>query len=107
MSDVQDLFQRQKREWIEECQAAARKLLVIRDEITIEDVLAINPRPSYIHRNTTGRVFNHDDFVACGFTQSRRPISKGRWIMKWKLNEAAFPMTMRQIRRGRQPEMVE
>lgn len=103
---MNDLFARERQDWVEDCQAAARKLLVTKEEITIEDVLRICPRPRYIHRNTTGSVFKHSDFRMCGFTKSQRAVSKGRWIMKWKLNEDSFPLTMRQIQRSRQKDMA-
>jgi len=87
---MNDLFAKERQQWIDDCQAAARKLLMHREEITIEDVLVECPRPKYIHRNTTGRVFNHPDFRMIGFRKSRRAISKGRWVMCWTLDAEAF-----------------
>jgi hypothetical protein len=106
-NDMQDLFQQQKKEWLEDCRTVARKLLATRTEITIEDVLRETPRPSYIHKNTTGQVFKHPDFKMCGIARSNRSVSKGRWVMKWTLNAEAFPLTMQQVRRSRQEAFVE
>lgn len=97
---MSDLFAKERQQWIDDCQATARKLLTHREEITVEDVLAECPRPKYIHRNTTGQVFKHPDFRMTGFTKSRRTISKGRWIMKWGFAEDRFPLTMHQVRRN-------
>jgi hypothetical protein len=104
---MNDLFTKERQDWIDDCRTTARKLLTVREEITIEDVLKKHPRPRYIHRNTTGQVFKHTDFEMCGWAKATKTSSRGRWIMKWKLHAEAFPMTMRQIRRARQPEMSE
>lgn len=108
MNNVRELFHRQREAWIEDCRATARHLLIARPgiEITIEDVLAECPRPSYVHRNTTGHVFRSDDFKHCGWVQARKPSSNRRWIMKWTLSDDVL-VTLKQIRRARQPEMVE
>jgi hypothetical protein len=107
MSDVKDLFQKERQAWLLDCQAAARKLLRTRLDITIEDVLEVCPRPSYIHKNTTGSVFRHDDFVAFAFAKARKPSSHSRYVMRWRLSDDARQATLRQVRRARQPEMSE
>jgi len=81
---MNDLFNKGKEDWLEKARHTAKKLLAGRYSITIEDVLEICPRPDYLHRNTIGKVFN-DEFVPVGFEKSRRAISKGRWIRKWRL----------------------
>ena len=96
-----DLFAKEKLAWLEDCRLAARKLLSVREEITIEDVLAVCPRPSYIHRNTTGQVFKCEDFKACGWTKARKLSSRGRWIMKWRLSDHVSPQAMRQLQLDR------
>lgn len=95
---VQDLFRSEREVWLDEARATARRLLVSRPTITIEDVLLECPRPQHVHRNTAGQVFKHEDFTACGFAKSRRTISKGRWIMRWQLQAETMPHTIRQIR---------
>lgn len=97
---MQDLFKTEREQWIDDARSAARRLLIYRDTITIEDVLAICPRPTYVHRNVSGQLFKHEDFKAKGFTKSRRAVSKGRWIMTWQLNAKALPHMMKQIRRA-------
>ena len=79
-----DLFQKTREQWLQEARDAAHKLLTSRDWVTIEDVLEVCPKPTYIHRNTIGRVFN-DTFRHVGFTKSKRAVSKGRWIQQWRL----------------------
>ncbi len=81
---IQDLFGMTRETWLEEARRTARELLATRPTITIEDVLERLPRPSFIHRNTTGKVFD-EDFKPVGFVKSRRTISKGRWIRQWVL----------------------
>lgn len=98
MSSMQDLFRKEREAWLDQARATARKLLVYRYDITIEDVLAECPRPDHVHRNTTGKVFSHPDFMPCGFDVSRRTVSRGRWIRRWTLNGDALPHTIKQIR---------
>jgi hypothetical protein len=81
---MHDLFGKGREDWLETARHEARKLLRARQFITIEDVLDICPKPTYLHRNTIGSVFNND-FVPVGFAKSRRTVSKGRWIRQWKL----------------------
>lgn len=81
---IQDMFGLTRQGWLEECRKTAKLLLRNQETITVEDVLTLVPRPEYIHRNSTGSIFNNE-FKAVGWTQSKRPISKGRYIMKWKL----------------------
>lgn len=107
MAKMNDLFARERQDWIEDCRSAARKLLTVRESVTIEDVLKICPRPKYIHKNVTGSVFKDTGFVMCGWTKAMKASSNGRWIMKWKLNEEPIPLTLRQRNRARQPEMSE
>ena len=81
---MDDLFHKGREDWLGEARHTAKKLLARRLEITIEDVLDVCPKPTYLHRNTIGAVFN-SDFVPVGFAKSRRLVSKGRWIRKWRL----------------------
>lgn len=81
-----DLFTREKEDWLEGARATARKLLVNRGEITINDVLHEYPRPQWVHRNTTGQVFKHRDFKTCGFEKSTAKLAKGRIICRWTLS---------------------
>lgn len=84
---IQDLFRQEKQEWIEGARVVARKLLRKYETITIEDVLAVYPRPSYLHYNITGMVFNHPDFKGLNFVRSKRPLSHGNLIRRWRLRE--------------------
>jgi len=107
MSDVQDLFRAQRHAWLMDCRATARKLLTTREEIIIDDVTKLCPRPSYVHKNVTGSVFKDVDFEMCGIVPATKPSSNKRWVMKWRLREEDLSLTMRQVRRARQPEMAE
>lgn len=80
-----DLFDKSREEWLEDARNTAKKLLRDHPSITIEDVLDVCPRPSYIHRNSTGAVFKNGEFRTTGYTKSRRAVSKGRWIFRWAL----------------------
>jgi len=99
---AKDLFQAERLAWIEDCRAAARRLLreQLGREVTIEDVVEQCPRPTYIHVNTAGQVFRCDDFVACGWVKARKPTSNSRYIMKWRLSDDAV-LSTRQVRRAR------
>lgn len=81
---INSLFSLGQNTWLAECRTIAKQLLKHRETITVEDVLKLSPRPKYLHRNTTGRIFD-DQFRPVGFTKSKNPTSKGRWIRTWSL----------------------
>lgn len=82
-----DLFAPTKELWLSAARGAALQMLRTRPYVTIEDILDVCPRPIEIHRNTTGAVFKTDDFEFYGWEKSRRQLSRGRWVMQWKLKE--------------------
>lgn len=86
MVTVKDLFKKEREAWLEEARTTAKKLLEDKALITIEDVLKECPRPEYIHRNTTGKVFN-SDFKLVGWRKSERPVMNGRFVRVWRLGE--------------------
>lgn len=86
MVTVKDLFKKEREAWLEEARTTAKKLLEDKSLITIEDVLKECPRPEYIHRNTTGKVFN-SDFKPVGWRKSKRPVMNGRFVRVWRLGE--------------------
>lgn len=85
MSDIQDLFKAEKEAWIESCRSVARTLLARKPAITIEDVLELNPRPDYVHKNATGVVFKHKDFKPISWRASRRAAMNHRYVRVWVL----------------------
>ena len=86
MVTVKDLFKKEREAWLESSRLAAKELLEESPLITIEDVLKVCPRPEYIHRNTTGKVFNND-FQPVGWRKSKRPIMNGRFVRIWRLKD--------------------
>ena len=84
MVTVKDLFKKEREAWLEEARVTAKKLLEDKSLIAIEDVLKECPRPEYIHRNTTGTVFNND-FKPVGWRKSERPIMNGRFVRVWRM----------------------
>lgn len=86
MVTVKDLFKKEREAWLEEARTTAKKLLEDKALITIEDVLKEYPRPEYIHRSTTGKVFN-SDFKPVGWRKSERPVMNGRFVRVWRLGE--------------------
>lgn len=82
--NIQDMFQDSREQWLLECRKTARELLKTNDSITIEDVTKIMPRPTFLHRNLAGRVFN-DEFEAIGFSKALHKEAKGRWIRTWRM----------------------
>lgn len=87
--ETRDLFRDQAKDWVEGARAAAKQLLRTNQTVTIEDVLHVYPRPEYVNRNITGVVFRHPDFIAVGYMNSRRRISRGNIIRTWRLRELA------------------
>lgn len=102
MRNIQDVFKSEREVWLDEARAAARRLLTRRHYITINDVLAETPRPSYLSKNITGAVFKNGDFKVYGFEKSKSKKARGRIICQWCLAEDKFPLTMKQIERARQ-----
>src|SRR5690606_239550 len=86
-----DLFKDAKAEWLEKARQTARELLKRREWITSEDVTAICPLPKYLHRNTIGGIFQHEDFQMVGVTYARRREAHGRLIRKWALKNQPVP----------------
>ena len=86
MVTVKDLFKKEREAWLENARLAAKELLEDKPLITIEDILKVCPRPEYIHRNTTGKVFNND-FQPVGWRKSKRPIMNGRFVRIWRLKD--------------------
>jgi hypothetical protein len=87
-STMQDMFHLTREAWLDNARSAARMLLLrSKSVITIEDVLKVVPRPSYLHPNITGRVFQTDMFVSVGFTLAKKYSSHSRVIRKWSLSE--------------------
>jgi hypothetical protein len=84
---AQDLFNTTREQWLEGARHAARKLLRLRSKITIEDVLELYPRPKYLHRNVTGRVFRSEMFQPIGYTTAKKPSSHGRVLRIWTLSD--------------------
>lgn len=82
-----DLFKQERLNWLDDARAAVRKLLERQLVCTVEDVLAACPLPKYLHRNTIGRVFNTEDFIAVGWRKSRRRSMNGRQVRLWMLKE--------------------
>ena len=87
---IADLFKQERAAWLESARSEAKKQLRNRRYITIEDVLIAKPRPQYVHRNTTGHVFQDPDFIWVGVTKSLRPVSNGRLISKWALRKGNY-----------------
>jgi len=84
---VQDLFSVTREQWLEGARTTAKKLLCSRSNITIEDVLDIYPRPKYLHRNTTGSVFQDERFQPVGYTTAKKPSSHHRVIRIWTISD--------------------
>jgi hypothetical protein len=84
---MSDLFQLGKEHWLDQARSKARDLLEVKPNITIEDVLAECPKPLYLHRNTIGSVFKHDDFMPVGWKVSKRSQSRGRPVRVWVMRK--------------------
>lgn len=106
MSDVQNLFRKEREDWLIQARATARELLKTRRTITVEDVLKVCPRPSYLHPSVTGSVFKDDDFRPVGFRKSLRPISNSRIIRIWSLREDHQITSYRRFKRRNMEQMA-
>lgn len=95
-----DLFKSEREAWIDECRAAARKLLCTRNRITMDDINVMCPRPQYVNKNAAGQVFKHPDFKVVGFTKSLKASRSGALICVWGLRND-MPFATRMIQRNR------
>ena len=84
---IQQRFNLDREQWLNGARKVAFNLLQTRHTVTIEDILELYPRPKYLHRNTTGSVFNNEWFQPIGYTQSKRKQSHGRVIRLWSLSD--------------------
>ncbi len=91
---TRELWKQEAEDWLNEARKTARDLLLKRQTCTIEDVLQVCPRPSYLHRNLTGSVFKDDIFRPVGYTKSRRRLEKASVIRIWELKEEYWPQDM-------------
>src|ERR1044072_676284 len=95
---ARDLFQQQKVEWLDEARKTATSLLKHKEHITIEDVLQVCPKPTYLKSNVIGGVFQHPDFKSVGFTLAKKPSSHKRVIRQWTLAVQAMAPVAREER---------
>ena len=95
----QDLFKKTRAEWLDEARHTAQDLLLKHATITVEDVLAIKPRPLYLHNNVNGSIFNSPIFRNVGYTRARHTGSHGHLIGVWTLKTEFFPVSMLAHRR--------
>ena len=87
---AKDLFRSQREAWIETARAEATKLLKRgKPYVTINDVTERVPRPSYLHHNVAGSVFNKSLFEQCGYEDSTRPAARGHVIKRWRLKDGS------------------
>lgn len=107
MKTINDLFKQSKQEWLDEARDTARKIGATKSTFTIEDVLLACPLPKYLHHNTIGSVFKHEDFKSVGFAPSRRPAMHGRVVRKWTLTFNENEVRSRLWRFSRSEAMVE
>lgn len=104
---TRELWKQESIDWLVKARKAARDILLKRETCTIEDVLQICPRPSYLHRNLTGSVFKDEIFRPVGYIKSRRPIEKASVIRVWELKQEYWPVSMLAHRRRNIEEYSE
>ena len=81
---IQDMFGYSREAWLAECRKTAKLLLRNSETITVEDITLLVPRPTYLHRNTTGAIFD-GQFKPVDFVKAKHKEAKGRWIRTWRL----------------------
>ncbi len=73
--------------WLQSAQAVARHLAAKNGETTIDEVLAVCPRPPNVSVNATGSIFRGKDWKLIGNTQSSKVASRARRVGIWALND--------------------
>jgi hypothetical protein len=82
----QEQLEEARAEYLATARAVARKLLSVRDTITVNDVRAIAPPPAGIDGRVMGVLFKSKEFEATGdFIRSTRGECHGRPIQKFRL----------------------
>lgn len=93
-----DLFQKTGADWLDEAAHVAESIAKVRGSVSIDDVLAVCPRPKYLHKNITGSVFRKDVFRCTGFKKSQRLLAKGRIVCIWSLKSEYYPTNRNSFR---------
>lgn len=101
---TQQLFKDERAKWLHEAREVAQKLLMERDTVTINDVTAIHPLPSYIRNALLGHVFQHQIFSKVAVERSPKFAAKGHYIGRYRLNDAFYPTSVRAYRRRHMEE---
>lgn len=81
---IQDRFNFDREDYLEQCRSTAKRLLRNGGTVTIEDITRLCPRPTYLHPNIMGSVFDNQ-FRQVGFTAAKNPAAKGHIIRIWTL----------------------
>lgn len=90
---VPDLFRLERQDWLMQARVKAEALCQTHEAITIRDVLAVHPLPSYLggkRKAILGHVFNNQVFRKVGIERSRSTGAKGHYINKWSLREEYY-----------------
>lgn len=87
-----DALETNRRPFIEEARAVARKLLKYRKSVTIDDVRAVLPPPEGVDPRVMGAVFKASEFESVGWTTSKRKECHKRPIQRFRLKTPA-PVT--------------
>lgn len=81
---IQNRFNFDREDYLEQCRETAKRLLRHGGTVTIEDVSKLCPRPTYLHPNIMGSVFNKE-FKQVGFKTAKNPAARGHVIREWVL----------------------
>lgn len=85
-TDWHDLLEQTRYEYLDAARDAARRLLEVRQSITINDVRDVCPPPSGIDPRVMGAVLRHRDFEPTGeFVLSSRRACHARPIRRFRL----------------------
>jgi hypothetical protein len=102
MNQALDLFEATRGDYLESARAAARKLLVSKYWITIDDVRKVCPPPEGVDPRVMGAVFNKADYESLGWINSTRPECHRRPVQRFRLKKAELPKSAKAFWRRNQ-----
>lgn len=85
-----NIFHEAEQQFITRARRTAKELLLRRQTVTVEDVLANCPRPYGVSKKANSKIFKHDIFRPVGYTRATTAQSNGHVIRLWSLAEEYF-----------------
>ena len=87
MTEQEDLFQGNSKQWLDAARRAALRIARERGQVSSDDVRKECPITGAINKNVSGSIFKTRQFVWSGVKRSTTPSRKGGMISVYTLRE--------------------